>query len=724
MKQLVQNLRTGASEVIDVPAPKVGWGFVGVEVAASVVSAGTERMIVEFAGKNLLQKARARPDLVRQVLNKLRRDGVASALRSVDARLDQPMPLGYAASGVVVITGDGTPFVEGDRVACAGAGYAVHAEIIAVPKNLVARVPDAVDDESAAFATLGAVALHGVRLADVKLGETVAVIGLGLLGQLTVQLLKAAGCRVACVDPDPKRSAIARDHGADIAVSDGDALVSAVQALTGSRGADSVLIAADTTSNGPIELAATVARDRAIVVAVGAVGMNIPRKAYFEKELDFRVARSYGPGRYDPEYELNGHDYPVGYVRWTQQRNFEAFLQLVGEKRVNVASLITHRLPIEEGVRALDVIAGKTTEPYLGVVLRYPGRAEPARRIELGPALLRPDARDTLNTGLLGAGLFAMTTLLPSISTDQTFRLRAVCAGTGLSAHAAARKFRIPVACTDEREVLADPSIDLVVIATRHSQHARQAIAALEAGKHVFVEKPPCLSVEELEALEKAWDRARASGTPRTLMAGFNRRWAPMIVELRKALEHVRHPLMIGYRVNAGYLPRSHWTQDPAEGGRLIGEGCHFIDLAVHLAASPVRLVTTRALPDSDRYSRDNFVVSLDFENGSIATITYLANGHPRAGKELLEVSGGGMTARLEDFRSLQIDRLGRSIGIRSRWDQDKGHRGEWTALSKWIRGNGPEPLPFDELRRTMRVVFAAADSLSAGGIPIDPSAG
>jgi predicted dehydrogenase/threonine dehydrogenase-like Zn-dependent dehydrogenase len=725
MKQLVQNLRTGKSEVLEVPAPATPRGFVCVQVSTSVVSSGTERMIVEFAEKNLLQKARARPDLVRQVLQKLRRDGLRATLSSVNARLDQPMPLGYAASGVVLAAGDDTSFRAGDRVACAGAGFAVHAEVVAVPKNLVARIPDGVDDESAAFATLGAIALHGVRLAEPHLGETAVVIGLGLLGQITVQLLKAAGCRVAGMDPDGPRSELAISMGADASVTSSETLIAAVQQLTDGRGADCVLITADTASSEPVELAATVARDRASVVAVGAVGMTLPRKTYFEKELAFRVSRSYGPGRYDPQYELQGTDYPVGFVRWTEQRNLEAFLQMVADGRITMAPLITHRVPIDRGGEALDLVSGKTGERFLGVVLQYRGPASLTRRIEVparAPTSPSPQATGVTSVGVLGAGLFATTTLLPALKAERRFQLRSIGASTGLSAAAAARRFAIPTATTSEQDVLSDADIRLVAIASRHRHHARQVIAALDAGKHVFVEKPPCLSRQELSEIESARTRAAVRGDTLTAMVGFNRRWAPMVRELRDVLSNVREPLMLQYRVNAGFLPASHWTQDAEEGGRLIGEGCHFLDVLVDLANSRVREVTTQALPDSGRYRQDNFITTLTFDNGSVGTLTYLANASSAAGKERIEISGGGVTARLEDFRRLAIDGPGNTSVRRSAWlRQDKGHRGEFVALADWFGGTGPEPLPFDVLRHSMQVVFAAAESLALGGTPVAP---
>lgn len=729
MKQLLQYVRTGETAVVDLPAPVPGPAQLLVRVGASLVSAGTERMVVDFAQKNLLEKARSRPDLVRQTLDKARREGLLATIDAVQNRLDKPMTLGYSCAGTVIGLGEEVAgFKLGDRVACAGGGYAVHAEIVAVPQTLVVKLPDTVGDEAASFTTLGAIALQGARLAEVRLGEVVGVIGLGLLGQLSVQILKAAGCVVLGTDPQASRAELARGLGADGVATSPEEFAAICAAATGGRGVDAVLIAADTKSNQPVELAGEVARDKGVVVAVGAVGTAVPRRSYYYKELDFRISRSYGPGRYDTSYEDEGRDYPYAYVRWTEQRNMEAVVGLMGAGRLDVAPLITHRFPIEEAPAAYELITGKGDEPFLGVVLTYPGTATPERVVELRPgaarqALPAADApRDTgVRLGLLGAGVYASATLLPALGELPELERVGIASARGVTARVAAERFGFGYCTTDSQAILGDPRINTVAILTRHNLHAHQTIAALVAGKHVFVEKPLCLSASELEAVEAAYyaaqARARAAGQPGpTLMVGFNRRFAPMVVTLKQHLDQLREPLMLTCRVNAGPIPLDHWTQDPAVGGgRLLGEGCHFIDLLCFLAGSPVERVTTRAMPDGGRYSRDNLLVTLEFAGGSLGSLVYTAAGNKGFGKEALELFGGGLAARLDDYRSLSIRGGGARVEQTARLRADKGHRAEWRALAAHIVGRGPAPIPFPDLVHSTRVTLAAQHSLETG---------
>jgi predicted dehydrogenase len=715
VKQVYQDIRSGRTQVGEVPAPAARAGSVLVHVGASLVSAGTERMVVEFAGKNLLRKVRARPDLARQVIEKARRDGVWTTVQAVLSRLDQPVPLGYSVAGTVIDAGQGVPFRPGDRVACAGAGSAVHAEVVCVPGNLVAPVPDGVTFDEACFATLGAIALHGVRLGRVELGGTAAVIGLGLLGQLTVQLLRASGATPVGMDPNPNRAGLARELGAGDAGTSAEALKAAVDILTGGRGVDAVMICADTPSNDPLELAAEIVRDRGVVVAVGAVGLQVPRKPFFEKEVEFRVSRSYGPGRYDPEYEERGHDYPYGFVRWTEQRNLDAVIRLMADRQLRVDRLITHRFDIAEADQALRLVAGKTGEPYLAVLLRYPPEPDRRTRLDIAVGTSAPPGLGTVKVGVVGAGIFAHSTLLPILRRLEGVELRAICAGAGLAAASAARKYGFTYACTTAAEVLGDADVSALAVLTRHSSHAQLVIQGLEAGKHVFVEKPLCVSEEQLALIEETWQRTRLNGGSPFVMVGFNRRFAPFVTAIAEALRSVREPLMLHYRVNAGFIPASHWVQHPAEGGRLVGEGCHFIDALIHLVQQPVLRVTARALPDGGRYVRDNFVVTLEFQDGSIGTVTYVANGAKGAGKEQLEVYGGGVAARLDDYRMLSVHDASGARSRRAWLRQDKGHRAEWEALVAFLQGRGPDPMPFETITRSMRTTLAAARSLETG---------
>lgn len=725
MKQVFQDSRTAEISVTDVPAPKLLAGYVLVRTVASVVSAGTERASSEFASKNLLQKARMRPDLVREVLSKINRDGLLATVATVRSRLDQPSALGYSSAGTVVAIGEGiTDLNPGDRIACAGAGHAVHAEFACVPRLLVARIPsETVTFDEAAFATLGAVALHGVRNAEAKLGDVVAVIGLGLLGQLTVQILKAAGCCVLGMDISTERSDLALRLGADAVSTSPSAFHDLCLQHSAGHGADSVLIAAQTASNDPVNLAGTVARHRAVVVAIGTVAMDIPRRSFYEKELDFRVSRSYGPGRYDPAYEEKGIDYPIGYVRWTETRNMETFLKLLADRKLNLPPLITHRFPITRAHSAYELITGKTHEPFLGVLITYPDVADYACTVRLS-APDRPLATGkSVQIGLLGAGSFATSTLLPAIKRIGGLEMVIASAASGAHARYAAQKFGFRSCTTSEREILNHPAVNTIVITTRHHLHAREVVAALNSGKHVFCEKPLCISEAELKQIVEAYDD-RGSSRP-LLMVGFNRRFAPLAIRMKRFLREVHEPLALHYRVNAGFLPADHWLNDPQQGGgRIIGEVCHFVDFLCFLTNSSPVEVETRSLSNPGRYSNDNVVCSLRFADGSLGTLSYLANGDKSYSKERIEVFGGGNVAVLEDFRRLELVRHGKKNVSRSLLRQDKGHRGEWQAFVTAIQTGAESPIPFSEILNTTRATFALEESRCLGQpISLPPSA-
>jgi predicted dehydrogenase/threonine dehydrogenase-like Zn-dependent dehydrogenase len=720
MKQIFQDARSAEISVVEVPSPKLLAGCVLVRTAASLVSAGTERASSEFASKNLLQKARMRPDLVREVLSKISRDGLVSTMAAVRSRLDQPSALGYSSAGTVVAVGQGVVDINpGDRVACAGAGHAVHAEYACVPRLLAARIPsDAVGFDEAAFTTLGAVAVHGARNADVKLGDIVAVVGLGLLGQLTVQILKAAGCCVLGMDISAERADLALRLGADAASTSSSAFRDLCLQHSAGHGADSVLIAAQTSSNDPVELAGAVARNRAAVVAVGTVAMDIPRRFFYEKELDFRVSRSYGPGRYDVAYEQKGIDYPIGYVRWTETRNMEAFLKLLADRKLDLQALITHRFPIARAHSAYDLITGKTHDPFLGVLISYPQDAEAddsgARQVEIAGPDRPVVAQQSVRIGLLGAGSFAIGTLLPVLKRVRDVEMIVASAANGSHARHAAQKFGFRSCTTDEREIFDNPAINTIVVATRHHLHAGQVIAALKSGKHVFCEKPLCLNEEELGNISAA--RNDLASARWLLMVGFNRRFAPLAVRMKSFVQDAGEPLALHYRVNAGFLPADHWLNDPLQGGgRIIGEVCHFVDFLCFLTGSSPIEVETRSLPNPGQYSNDNVICSLRFADGSVGTIGYLANGDKSYSKERIEVFGGGRVAVLEDFRRLEFVRGGKREVFRSLLRQDKGHRGEWEAFVAAIRTGAEPPIPFCEVVNTMLATFALEESRCLG---------
>ncbi len=720
MKQLLQNMKTGKTTIEEVPVPTQRPGQALVRVAVSLVSAGTERMVVEFAEKSLVGKARSRPDLVRQVMDKMKREGIVSPLQAAFSRLDQPMALGYSSAGTIISLGDGMEgFKVGQRVACAGGGYAVHAEYNVVPRNLLTALPDSVEFESAAFTTLGAIALHGFRLAEPQIGETVAVIGMGLLGLLASQIAAASGCRVFGIDTNPERVALGSSLGLSACLR--EQAVDSAQAFTANCGFDVVLICADTSSNDPVELAAVIARDRARVVATGAVGLSFPRKIYYEKELSFVNSRSYGPGRYDPSYEENGRDYPIGYVRWTEGRNFQAVVDLMASGRLKVAPLISHRYPIEKAAEAYEVITGKSKEPFLGILLTYGEKEElKSNKVEF-PAVHRPSS--AVKLGVLGAGLFANATLLPAIKKIPDIELVGIASAGGLHAQHSAKKFGFAYATSSDDEILNDPNINTVAILTRHDLHADLVVKALQAGKHVFVEKPLALDKIGLDKVIAALTidhgpQTETNGSSSTvhglLTVGFNRRFAPLAIELSKFLTNRTEPLHVHYRVNAGTIPLTHWTHDPAQGGgRVIGEGCHFVDFLAFLAGAAPVSVNAHALPDGGKYREDNLSMTFTFPDGSIGVVDYLANGDKSFPKERIEVFCGGRVAVLDDFRALEMVHDGRRTVTKKA--QDKGWYSEWVAFVHAIREGSQPPIPYEQLIGVTKATFAAMESLRGG---------
>jgi predicted dehydrogenase/threonine dehydrogenase-like Zn-dependent dehydrogenase len=706
MKQLLQNIKTGKSIIENVPVPTPREGQALVKVEASLVSAGTERMVVEFAEKSLVGKARSRPDLVKQVMDKARHEGLVNTAQAAFNRLDQPIALGYSSAGTIVALGKGMQgFKIGQRVTCAGGGYAVHAEYNVVPRNLLTPLPKNVDFESAAFTTLGAIALHGFRLAEPQIGENVAIVGMGLLGLLAAQIATAAGCNVLGIEVDPARISLASSLGLK-AVRRAEAVDSSV-AFTANYGFDVILICADTPSNDPVELAGVIARDRARVVATGAVGLSFPRKVYYEKEISFINSRSYGPGRYDLNYEESGSDYPIGYVRWTEGRNFEAVVDLIAKGQLQVKPLITHRFDISEATQAYEVITGKKKEKFLGVLLTYPQNVEnleSSKVIRFNNSTFKPA---TCKLGVLGAGLFANSVLLPAIKKAGDIELIGIASSGGLHAQHSGKKFGFQYATSDDDEIINDPNINTVAILTRHDTHAELVIKALKAGKHVFVEKPLAINSTQLSVISK---QLKADGCP-LIAVGFNRRFAPLTKALSSFFFHRNEPMHVYYRVNAGAIPLNHWTQDPkVGGGRIIGEGCHFVDFITFLVGAAPISVTAHALPDGGKYREDNVSMTFTFPDGSIGIVDYLANGDKSFPKERVEVFCGGQIAALDDFVSLQTVKDGKKNEIKSA--QNKGWVEEWKAFAKSIREVGEPPIPYEQLIGVTKSTFAAVESL------------
>jgi len=730
MKQAVQDLRGGGTRLVEAPIPAVGRGQVLVRTAFSLISSGTERMVADFAGKSLAGKARARPDLVRQTLDKARREGVLAAVEAVRSRLAEPIALGYASSGTVVEAGaDVHDLAPGDRVACAGGGFAVHAEYVVVPRLLVARLPESVELDSGAFATLGAIALHGFRLAQVQVGERVGVIGLGLVGLLATAIAHSAGAEVFGVDLNPERVLLAKRMGGRGFARDG--AEEAIFAASAGQGVDAVLICADTPSNDPVELAAEIARDRARIVAVGAVGLELPRKAYYEKELDFVVSRSYGPGRYDPAYEEDGNDYPVGYVRWTEGRNLQAFVDLLGRDQIDVTPLITHRIPLERAPEGYDLVTGQAGASALAVLLDH--RAgdlplNPSAELALSPstALGAGSAEGRVisiertrrslapvRIGVLGAGRFAQGVVLPILRKQRGVARVGVASARGLHAAEAGRRFGFEYATTDDDRILQDAEINTVAILTRHNQHALQTAAALRAGKNVWCEKPLALSADELEDVAQA-----LAGAGGILTVGFNRRFAPLSLRLHEFLGAEPGPLTMIHRVNAGPVPPGHWYFDPAQGGRVLGEVCHFVDYLTYLAGALPRRVTARASGGED------VVVTLEFPGGSLGTVVYAAHGARSFSKERVEVFGAGKAAVLDDFRRLEMMAGGRRWTKHLWLRSDKGHAAQWEAFFAAVATGGPGPIPYPQLFAVANATLAAVESLRRGAaIELDPAA-
>ncbi len=712
MKQVTQTLRTGIVEINEVPIPTLIDKFILVRNSTSVISAGTEKTKIDMGKKSLLQKAKARPDLVKQVLGKIKAEGLRKTLQTVNSRLDSPSPLGYSCAGKVVAAGGLVEGIQpGDRVACGGANYANHAEFVSVPRNLVAKIPANVSDEEAAFATVGSVAMQGVRLAGPLLGETFLVVGLGLLGQIAVQLLKANGCNVIGSDLDSSLVSRAEGYGA-AGVPPGSDVASICNSLTGGHGVDGVLVCAGTSSNAIIEMCGAVTREKGRVVVVGAVRMDIPREDYFKKEISVIISRSYGPGRYDPCYEEGGNDYPYGYVRFTEQRNMETFLALVSQGKLDIKGLITHRFSVDEAAKAYELIEGNKTEPYLGILLQYspkPYSLGDSSRIEINPT---PVTGDKVKLSFYGAGNYATASLLPPMQGSNKVAFIGLITASGRSAQGVAKQFGFNFCAGDYAELLQGDT-DAIVITTRHDTHGVAVRDALKADKHVYVEKPLAMSITELCEIHAAYGRSRKA----QVMVGFNRRFAPAT---RKVIEHfaaVKSPLIVNIRINAGFIPSDHWIQDPhVGGGRMIGEGCHFIDLASALVDSNVKTVYAVGTSKAEKSAmlNDNLCLALTFENGSIANITYTADGSKAMDKEHIEVFGGGRSAQIHDFKEVVLFRSDCNAKRNRLGVQDKGQK---HMIAAWLEGlkTGKPCVDYDCLMITSLATVMAVESLATG---------
>lgn len=701
MKQIV--LRRGAVRVEDIPAPGLDPNRILVEVSQSLISTGTELSTLQNSRQSLLDKVKSRPQDAAKLLRSLMVRGIKRTYELILNRMEEGTPLGYSLTGTVLAVGSNVRnFRAGDRIACAGAGFAHHAEIVSVPENLTVAVPPGVPDRSAAFVTVGAIALQGVRRADPRLGETVGVIGLGLIGQITVQLLTAAGCRVVGLDPDASRIEAAMKSGMNAGVTDPEQFRSLVKEYTGGMGVDATLLTASTASSDPTRLGFEVTRKKGRIIVVGAVGLELQRSPFYEKEQDFLISCSYGPGRYDSSYEDRGQDYPYAYVRWTENRNMQAFLDLVRGGKISVEPLIGEEFPVDEAPSAYAALEGNGRRP-LAVLISYPQTGKTPERYVRRASDAKTSSAQKIRLGLIGAGEFTRATHVPNLRAFSSHvDVVGVCTGNGTTAQNVAKQVNAGLVTTDYEKIIGDASINAVLIATRHDKHARIAEAALRAGKHVYLEKPLALTIEELESLEKT---IGALPSCPVFMVGFNRRFAPMT---RKLIDHFKsrdYPLVIQYRVNAGQLPADHWTKTSEGGGRLRGEACHMIDYLQFLASAPIASASIHAVRSTETKRRrpdENFSAQFEFADGSVAALVYTSSGHPGLPKEFIEVHGGGKSAQLLDFSELRLygpDSIEKNTA-------DKGHAFSLEAFFNAVRDGRAFPIPWEQLRESAQAAI------------------
>ena len=709
MLALLTDRKSGEVSTYDVPAPELRPGGLLVRTQYSAISAGTERATLELSSKSLLAKAKARPDLVKQVIEYARQNGVKAAYEKVHAKLDTLTTLGYSCAGEVISVADGVhEFRAGDRVACGGGTYANHAEINFVPRNLAVRIPSQVSSAAASLTTIGAIAMQGVRQAEVGIGETVAVIGAGLVGVLTIQILRAAGCRVVAIDLSPQRVKRAAEFGAHLTVAANDPTLPSCIKEFSRYGVDAAILTAATDSVEPAEMAAKILRDRGRIIVVGAVGMGVSRSNMYMKELSLTLSRSYGPGRYDPQYEEGGFDYPIGYVRWTERRNMEAFLDLLGAGQVDVTPLLEHRYTIEEGAKAF----GDLKNGLYTAILEYSGPSAVSQRSMPAVVAARPRIGDEVRVGCIGAGSFASSVIFPTLQSINGVRLQSIGTISGAGAASAQRAFKFQTA-EQPSELLNDPNVDAVFVLTRHDTHATLTAQTLQTGRPVFVEKPLAVDREQLAQLQEVYGVQLQAGRAPFVMVGFNRRFAPFTEKIRQFFAGRREPMMIHVRVNAGFIPRDHWIH--GQGGRIVGEFCHFVDWARAVIGSPIHSVTASGLPNGTPFASDNVAVTLKFADGSVANLLYLANGDRSIPKEFFEVFCQGAIARLDDFRTLELARNGKLQKFKS--VQDKGHRRELQLTIEAVRDGKPSPISFEELVEVTEATFLVHEALVTGEV-------
>jgi predicted dehydrogenase/threonine dehydrogenase-like Zn-dependent dehydrogenase len=714
MKQIIQYQKSGEMFIEDLPVPIVKDGWVLVQNVFSLLSTGSEKTSVETAQASMLGKAKSRPDLVKQVLDNVKREGLMATYDKVKTRLDNYKELGYSCAGVVLESGT-DEFKPGDRVACGGA-TANHSEVVLVPKNLVVKIPDNIGFDEAAFTTLGSIAMQGVRQADLRVGECAVVLGLGLLGLITVQILKASGCKVAGLDISDTNFDIAKKFGCDLCCISNPESVKQIESFTNGFGTDAVIITAGTKSNEPVELAIKFSRKKGKVVVVGAVGMNLPRAGFYEKEIDFRISCSYGPGRYDINYEENGQDYPFGFVRWTENRNMQSVLELISAKKLDVKSLISHKIQIEDSLKAYDIITGKVQEKHLGVLIEYP-----AKDLNLNKKFVIKNTTDKkqisgeIIAGFIGAGNFAQSYLIPNLKNIQ---LKGVVTDNSVNANSVAKKFGFEFASCNADDIINDKNINTIFVATRHDSHSDYVLKALKAGKNVYVEKPLAINYEQLKSISNVFlgsQQLTTNNQQPNLMVGYNRRFSESFKEIKKYFDDSLEPFVINYRVHAGFIPKTHWTQQPEQGGRIIGEGCHFIDMMQFITGAKPISVYAKCIDSKNVQTNnyDNVIITIKFSDGSVGSLSYLANGDSGVAKEYCEIYNGGKTALMKNFISVELYKNGKKHV--KKFDGKKGHKEELKHFLEVLKGKAKAEISFEGMYLTTLTTFKIMDSLRSG---------